>query len=224
MQDLDLDVQLVISESENQTIVHYINLKNLMKRFDIINALISKYNYKSYLEIGVQNRKNCFDLVNCKKKVCVDPDPLAQADFQCTSNDFFDWHNDNFDIIFIDGLHHADQVYKDIVNALVCLNKGGTIVCHDMNPISYIMQVIPRVSKVWTGNCWEAWVKLRCTRKDLSMKVVDTDYGVGIIQRGSQELLNEECLQYGYERFDKNRHEVLNLISVNQFKLFLLND
>ena len=35
-----------------------------MKRTDIINALIQKYGYKSYLEVGTQDPASNFDLIN----------------------------------------------------------------------------------------------------------------------------------------------------------------
>ena len=34
-----------------------------MNRYDIINNLIQKYDYKTYLEIGVRNSDECFNLL-----------------------------------------------------------------------------------------------------------------------------------------------------------------
>lgn len=193
---------------------------SIMKRYDIINMLIKKHNYKSYLEIGVQNKDNCFNRIDCDFKTCVDPDSNAHADFVTTSDHFFEVHNDNkFDIIFLDGLHHAEQVYKDIINSLACLNENGIIVCHDMNPTTELMQLVPRQSKIWTGDCWRAFVKLRVERDDLRMHVVDTDYGIGLIKKGKQIMLTKDCLDYSYNLFDKYRKDLLNLISVNEFEL-----
>ena len=39
-----------------------------------------------------------------------------------------------YDLVFIDGLHVADQVERDIVNSLLNLAPAGTIVLHDCNP------------------------------------------------------------------------------------------
>ena len=38
-----------------------------MQRFDIINKLVSYYDYDNYLEIGVLNGES-FNTVNCKNK------------------------------------------------------------------------------------------------------------------------------------------------------------
>ena len=44
-----------------------------MKRTDIINALVNKYNYNTYLEIGVRHLEDNFNHINCIDKIGVDP-------------------------------------------------------------------------------------------------------------------------------------------------------
>ena len=108
-----------------------------MYRYDIINALIKKNKYKNYLEIGVRDN-HCFNKIKIKDKSGVDPmkddwevssqenwDPSkVPVKFRMTSDEYFKKHNTKYDIIFIDGLHENEQVYKDIQNSLRCLNKG----------------------------------------------------------------------------------------------------
>ena len=108
-------------------------IRRQVLRMDIINMLIEKCGYKTYLEIGI-SRSDCYNLINCKQKTGVDPEPNAKATFCLTSDEFFKQNKAKYDLIFIDGLHHSGQVYKDILNSLKILEKGGTIVCHDMNP------------------------------------------------------------------------------------------
>ena len=55
----------------------------------LLNALIEKYNLKSYLEIGVQNPTNNFDKVNCKEKWGVDPDVFFNPAIICNTSDYF---------------------------------------------------------------------------------------------------------------------------------------
>jgi 2-polyprenyl-3-methyl-5-hydroxy-6-metoxy-1,4-benzoquinol methylase len=186
-----------------------------MNRSEIINRLIKKVNGKRYLEIGIFEGHN-FNSIICEYKVGIDPDKSAKCTHNITSDEFFEINKEKFDVIFIDGLHHADQVEKDILNALSCLSENGYIVCHDMNPTTEIMQLVPRQSGEWTGDCWKAWVKLRQTRSDLYMYVIDTDYGCGIIKQGTQELLiNNQKLNYA--NFEQNKQNWLNLISINNF-------
>lgn len=185
-----------------------------MTRTEIINSLIRKYDYKSYLEVGVQSGVN-FRATEIYYKCGVDPDEKSHASVVMTSDEFFRQTDKTFDIIFIDGLHEADQVLRDIENALRILNEGGIVVCHDMNPLSEIAQRVPREVKVWNGDCWKAWVKLR-KRDDLEMRVVDTDHGCGIIRKGNQEPLIFSTEDYN--EFNVNRKRLLNLIPVEEFK------
>ena len=123
---------------------------------------------------------------------------------------------DKFDIIFIDGLHHADQVYQDILNALEHLNDDGTILCHDMNPWSKDVQKVPRQTGQWTGDCWKAFVRLRSERSDLDMFVITADTGLGVIRNGNQKKLNVDC-DLTWDNLGLHRSEWLNLISVEEF-------
>lgn len=208
-------IQTLLRDKKNYNIM----IKN---HTDIINALIKKHGYKSYLEIGVHRRFMNFDHIEIDHKVGVDPIPEAEV-IQMTSDDFFYQNHKKFDIIFIDGLHHAFQVFKDISNAFNILNDGGTIIVHDCSPTSEEMQIVPGDERgVWTGDGWKAWVWLRGIGKEISMEVVDIDWGCGIIQHGTQE-----CLPYinniTYQELEKNRKEWLNLINVEEFEQKYIN-
>ncbi len=122
----------------------------------LLNALIEKYNLKSYLEIGVQNPANNFNLIKCKWKQGVDPDVKTDLVWTMTSDDFFENVSPiNFDLIFIDGLHHAGQVKRDFENSLRCLNDNGFIVIHDVLPTDESTTHVPRDSKIWHGDVYQ---------------------------------------------------------------------
>lgn len=63
-----------------------------MNRTSIINKFIDKYNYKTYLEIGVRDLNSNFNKVKCSHKLSVDPDPPYPTSFNTTSDDFFRDH------------------------------------------------------------------------------------------------------------------------------------
>jgi hypothetical protein len=184
-----------------------------MNRVQIIHHFISKNNYNSYLEIGTQKDKT-FNAINIKTKVGVDPE--RGGTHRMSSDMFFAQNKEKFDIIFIDGLHHSEQVLKDINNSLACLNKGGTIVVHDCLPVNEDMQKVPRIVKAWTGDCWLSFVYCRQTKGNLKMYTIETDMGCGIIQRGRQTKLVIEG-EVDFKGFEKNKKEWLNLISVDEF-------
>lgn len=190
-----------------------------MERTQIIQHLVNKCSAKKYLEIGMGPGLN-FGHIRCEYKVSVDPNPTVPVTHKLSSDDFFSQNTETFDVIFIDGLHMDAQVYRDIINSLSFLSKDGYIVCHDINPMEELIQRYPqfKVESTWTGDCWKAWVRLKTERSDLNMSVVDTDYGCGIISRGHQELItvNEE---YTWELLDRDRKNLLNLITLEEFFL-----
>jgi len=220
--------------TEQQEISAFNEWKDLCKRrgyywtlyrYEIINHLIDVYGYVNYLEIGVHNG-TCIRLVKALHKDGVDPGAenviVPEVNYPMTSDAFFELisgHDIKYDIIFIDGLHHDYQVYKDITNALKHLQPHGTIVCHDMNPPWEIVQRKERVVNAWNGDCWKAWVKLRGERTDISMNVIDTDNGVGVIQFGLQDCITlpDEALNLTYQYLESNRTRILNLISIAEF-------
>lgn len=194
-----------------------------MHHTQIINKLISAHGYNSYLEIGVYNPALNFDKITAEFKVGVDPDPNANASLCITSDAYFDMKpvkdgSIQHDIIFVDGLHHAYQIYRDVINCLKVLKEGGTIVCHDIIPRDHDAQVVPRKVKTWNGDCWMAWLWLR-QREDLEMYVLDTDEGCGIIKRGKQTppTVNTNIT---YENLVSHKREWLNIIPVTEWYLY----
>jgi hypothetical protein len=138
-----------------------------------------------------------------------------------TSDDFFKNNPDKkYDIFFIDGLHTEEQVYKDIINALEHLNEGGTIVCHDfLAETEWEQRSLPDGydgKGIWTGDVWKACALLRMTRPDLKMCTVDVDFGVGIIQRGSQEIYVAPA-PLTYKLYVQDRKRMMNVITRFEF-------
>jgi hypothetical protein len=193
-----------------------------MTRTEIINCLIQKYNYKSYLEIGVNTPSQPgYNWIGVQIPTKHGVDPNVETTFQMTSDEFFEKHiAQKYDIIFIDGMHIFEQVYKDIINSLDNLNDEGTIVVHDCNPVFEITQRRVRASDAWHGDVWKAILKLKMEKDDIEVCTVDTDEGCGIIRKGTQELLvfGNSVNIYEFSFLEKNRKKVLNLISMHAFK------
>lgn len=188
-----------------------------MTRTDIINYLIQKFGYKHYLEIGVQ-RGNNFRAVNCQFKAGVDPDPASAATHKMTSDEFFKRDKSaRFDIIFIDGLHHFDQAFNDIINSLNRLSENGAIVMHDCLPKTEIMQRVPREVKEWTGDAWKAFVRFRTINPSFA-RTIETDYGCGLILPFLKEKRLNTTEPLTWQNFQINRSKWMNIISTEDFK------
>lgn len=162
-------------------------------RTAIINAVIATRSATRYLEIGVRNPADNFDKVQCETKHSVDPGVEFKdnpVDFKMTSDEFFGrdepTSNDYYDVIFIDGLHLAGQVERDILNAVKATRDGGVIILHDCLPPSHHFaredygETLTPASGSWSGTTWKAFWRFAFT-SGLACYCVPSDYGVGII-------------------------------------------
>lgn len=163
-----------------------------MMRWDVVNGLLRHTTTKRYLEIGVQNG-DCGSRVKACEKWGVDPAPGAGSDRHYhhlrkqASDDFFASLSDQrFGVVLVDGLHHADQVLRDVDNALKFLSDDGFVVMHDCNPQSEEAQKVPRTVRQWNGDCWKAVVRLR-ERADIDVFTIDSDFGIGVVRKGPNQ-------------------------------------
>ncbi len=173
----------------------------------LLQALIDKYGLKSYLEIGVQDPANNFDKIKCEHKVGVDPELnyLIEPGLVCeektdrfevgdymnyyelqgmTSDVFFNTEpkpRRSFDLIFIDGLHHADQVKRDFENSLRCLSDNGFIVIHDVLPENEEGTIVPRQTKMWWGDVYKFAMSMVDYR--LEFRTYNIDNGCMVVQK-----------------------------------------
>ena len=155
------------------------NFPEKIFRWDLIQFLIDKYKYSTYLEIGC-DKDQSFSKIKIPHKVGVDP--ISGGTIRKTSDDFFKTNKKKFDIIFIDGLHHYEQVIDDINNAIDILNDNGHILIHDCLPRTIAHQAIPRYRGSWNGDVWKSIVELR-TKTDLEVFTCEIDFGVGVIKK-----------------------------------------
>ena len=186
-----------------------------MDRIKLINYLISRYGFKNYLEIGCEYNI-CFNSVQCENKTGVDPE--RGGTHRMTSDHFFKVNNREmkFDIIFIDGLHHSNQVVRDISNSLECLIPGGIIALHDCNPTTPELAAVPRPTPHtwWNGDVWKAIVFYRQIMS-LDIVVGDFDFGCGIIRQQPNTaplFTNEWWTTLTYEKLEQYRPAWLRAI------------
>lgn len=188
----------------------------MIYRHQYFNTVIERNGYKSYLEIGI-HAGECFLAVQCPFKVGVDPSPLVKLEGvrECTSDQFFASLPDDqkFDLIFIDGLHTAEQVEKDLVNSLRRLTREGMVCLHDINPPTEESQRVPRVSAPWKGTVWRAFVGFRQKYPRIaSYTLSKIDTGLGVILRSEDDVLPGFISTLSYQRFDENRQGLLGIV------------
>ena len=178
----------------------------------IIQDIINKKKYKSYLEIGCFDNE-LFNHINCFKKVGIDP--YTGGTIRKTSDKFFKDNNEKFDCIFIDGLHTYSQVKKDIDNSLKFLNPDGIILLHDCLPNNYFEQATPRSQYIWNGDVWKAIVECR-TNVDIDTYTCYADFGIGVIlNRKNKNILDIKYNEFSKIKFNDyftNYKEYMNII------------
>lgn len=124
----DVRVFEVMSADEERRLVRYRreesgNQNIPYNRANIINRIIAARQYQSYLEVGVRSGIT-FRSVSCAHKESVDPnkdDLFPELTHHMTSDEAFAHFRaagkECFDLIFIDGLHEADQVFWRCMHA-----------------------------------------------------------------------------------------------------------
>ena len=102
-----------------------------------INSEIENFGLTHMLEIGS-------DLGLLVESICINKitavDPIKKYKipfkfrhikfFEMTSDTFFTKNNENFDLIFIDGLHTFEQVFNDLINSMSRLRIGNTSIIY----------------------------------------------------------------------------------------------
>ena len=182
----------------------------------LLNRILHKNNFYSYLEIGVRNGENFFK-IRSKKKVGVDPNYFFSKKFYLkslckpynwnykmyrkTSDAFFQseaeviYNHDKMDVAFIDGMHTYEQSLNDARNCLKYLEPDGIIIFHDCNPQSEqaASPEIPSTAMNWNGDVWKTIYHIRGLRDYFECLTLDDDQGLGLLtvkQEVDQKILN----------------------------------
>ena len=194
------------------------DFSNKKNRKFIVQDIIDKKKYKSYLEIGCFDDE-LFNAIKIEYKVGVDP--VTGGTIRLTSDQFFNSNKENFDCVFIDGLHTYEQVKQDIQNSLKFLNKNGIILLHDCLPNNFYEQATPRCQFTWNGDVWKAIVECR-TNKNLDVYTCYADFGIGVIfNRPNKNLLYYNISNFSkinFNEYHKDPYKLMNIIEYDDLK------
>lgn len=199
------------------------NFNSEPSRIEIIQTIIDKKKYSSYLEIGTY-QDEVFSKIKCSHKIGVDP--FSGGNRRMTSDDFFIQNEEKFDCIFIDGLHHYNQVKKDLKNSISCLNEKGIILIHDCLPKNLSAQAVPRTERDWNGDVWKSVVEQR-TKHNTDCYTIYADHGIGVVlKRENKNLLdlnNENFEKLKFQLFYSEHKKIMNILNINDFMKVLDN-
>jgi SAM-dependent methyltransferase len=238
----------------------------LAQRSTVLSRPIDMLQYTSYLEIGCDNGVSFQEITNSTSTrslvtaACVDPSENAVATHHLTSDAYFDQlfhdlpiatdHSSTdpsststlsslamFDCVFIDGLHEANQAYRDFMNSWRALKPGGTILMHDVAPPHEWMATYPIHEKVknfnWHGDVWKVVVALRLL-PDAEVVTIDIDCGVAAVRkRPNRHPLSNAWKQYfgpnplsmlRWEHYRDHKEELMRFVSLVEFFSWINED
>ena len=210
-----------------------------MDRLDVILALMRQKNLKNYLEIGVENG-HIFFRIKSTLKVAVDPRFLFDFSRRLGksiinpynfNNQYFEKTSDAFfaqdaqrvfaakklQLALVDGMHEYQFALRDVENTLNYMQEDGVIILHDCNP-----QTAGAAGRFedwetgeWNGDVWRTIIHLRSQRPDLTVFVLDTDQGLGIVTRQKPTSMLDftpaQIQALTYDELVRNRQKWLNL-------------
>jgi len=186
-------------------------------RISVLNFLIKNSKIDTYLEIGC-DKNLTFDSIFLKNKIGVDP--VRGGTHRMTSDNFFDENNTIFDLIFIDGLHHYEQVKRDVFNSLNKSKSNSWIVLHDVFPRNAVEEHTPCItSGPWTGDVWKIAFDLMKIN-GIEFKIVLIDFGVLVIRKLQEKvdfnIAQNNQVDRNFDYFYSNRH-ILPLLEWEDF-------
>ena len=162
-----------------------------LNRIALINSAISNVLKKkktcNYLEIGCDDNL-VFNSIILPAKFKIGIDPKKGGNYKIKSDNFFRINKKKFDVIFVDGLHHYEQCQRDVINSLNSLNKNGYLFIHDLLPLDWRMELVPRIQGKWNGDVWKVGFELFKTN-NLKFYIADMDSGVGFLKKTSDKFI-----------------------------------
>ena len=171
--------------------------------YDLLGELHARFRPRSYLEIGVATGKSLALVRHATRALGVDPATAESARliyhspenvpqlYRMTSDEFFEQRDirqelgrDSFDLAFIDGLHHFDQVLRDFINLEQYAGPDSVVLIHDCLPVDPQVATRERSTAFWTGDVWRIIPCLQAVRPDLEIITLPlAPAGLAVVRR-----------------------------------------
>lgn len=170
-----------------------------MKYLDALALIHQTLSPVSYVEIGCRHGHS-LKLARCPA-VAIDPEPDIRETlsapiqlFRETSDHFFATHDlrallgGAVDLAFVDGMHKAEFVLRDILNLESQAARNSVILVDDVLPRKIEWSTRERQTQAWTGDVYKVIPFLRKHRPDLEVFVFDIKIkGLAVISRLNHE-------------------------------------
>lgn len=206
-----------------------------IKKFEIINKLISEFSLTSYFEYNKFDGALAFEDVICiEKSIAFIPENsfLNKDITKRIINVAKDYPTESivppnelhahcpgklFDIIFFDPVHIRPQVDYTLKKLISLLKPSGFLVIHDCCPKKESITGAPRNGRSeWVGDTYKAFALLRHFNP-LKSLVVDEDYGVAVIINDNLNTHYPIEFDIDYTDISQNRRAYLGLMTYKEF-------
>lgn len=160
-----------------------------MDRYEFLTELHRIVKPRAYLEIGTQTGASLTLAKDAKIAVGVDPE-MGNLTHDCTfatlcettSDEFFEAGpvfegsdgNSQLDLVFIDGLHHSEQVWRDFYHAAEVGHEKTIYVFDDVLPRNQVEAAREMCPGDWTGDVWKIISAISPALKTRPRLLVDT--------------------------------------------------
>ena len=186
--------ELIRQYPESQSVLSEIFMCDVAERFWakdyywFLNEIQKNRQPRVYIEIGVATGKSLALAQGKTRALGVDPVAAEISRlvfhslqnnpqlYKITSDDFFNSLDlkhemgcECFDLAFIDGLHHFDQVLRDFINVERLAGPNSVVLIHDCLPVDQRVATRDRSTAFWTGDVWRIIPCLRALRPDLEI-------------------------------------------------------
>lgn len=191
----------------------------VVRRPVVVRSLLALYEEPRYLEIGVCTGQT-FHKVEAPYKVAVDPEfrfdhEVAAREnpgstyHQVTSDEYFGSivdEDEQFDVVFLDGLHTVEQTLRDLTNALPHLQPRGVIVIDDVTPPTFLASLPNRTNffevrrhlggtdQRWMGDVYKLVYFIDTFFQQLTYRTISNNHGQAVVWRERRTSVTERTL------------------------------
>ncbi len=169
-----------------------------VKKFDIINFLVRKYQLKNYIELCTPTTGRAHKFIDRSRltrshrlmyRCPAEFDDDLPIDFRSESEEIYHCMDEiyrsklDYDLAFVDSFHTYNCSYRDLFSAFSVLGPRGIIVVHDCHPPDEAHVQPEFQERFWCGETYGAYIDFVNSLKNIEYYTVDTDYGCGVIKK-----------------------------------------
>lgn len=186
---------------------------------------------RSYCEIGVADGATLALVPPGTNAIGIDPCPQIRNEllgstriFKVSSDEFFSKNKIEYlvgekaDLVFIDGLHQFQQVFRDIINAGKNAKDDAVILVHDVLPVDQKSATPERKTSYWPGDVYKAIAFIKKQMPSLTVDLIDAyPTGLAVITGCDGAKFNT----LGVEDFSKSLLEFENLTVKDYYSIHI---